>query len=397
MSRETFIDSGELHGGPLAHNHPPYDFTDLPPALSLELRLLLQSRLDANRTMLRRHEYQHIRKQALNAKMNSLLEGTETLTDCIYMSNTPVPPCFTASSNAVKAHVRFAIAVAAEIGWPLDLMDRDRWYEHDYGRENARVKTLSFAGFESHWVKQWAKQFIHYELTIGKAWSTAISYGCRFLPFARFVARNHPEMRGPQDVNRKFLLEYIGWINRQPNVAASQRQALASAVRVLLEEHRVNEWTPHIPETAVIRQGELPKRAEALPRPIDERVLRQIFNPTNLILASPQLGLLLHLLDAHGFRAGTVVSLEIDCLTEDADGFPALRYWNRKRTRERLHPVRDPQLPDLIREQQHRARTQHPNTTYLFPKKVANVAANQHYPVSTLQVAFAAYLKQAGV
>lgn len=174
-------------------------------------------------------------------------------------------------------------------------------------------------------------------------------------------------MTGPQGLSRALLLDYIAWVKRQPGISGSQRQGVVSALRVLIEDHRLNEWTPHIPETAIIRIGELPKREENLPKPIPSFIHRQIMSPQNLRLARPDLRTQLLILDGHGFRLGTLVELIIDCLGEDADGFPTIRYRNTKRERERLHPVRDPDIVAAIQGQQRLARAKHPDTLWLFP------------------------------
>lgn len=103
---------------------------------------------------------------------------------------------------------------------------------------------------------------------------------------------------------------------------------------------------------------------------------------------------MLLIFDGHGLRIGSVVELEIDCLGEDADGFPTLRYRNTKRARERLHPIRNPAIVDAIREQQRRAQTRHPNTPWLFPAIMANPDGDRHTTSSAARLAIYEYIER---
>jgi site-specific recombinase XerD len=128
-------------------------------------------------------------------------------------------------------------------------------------------------------------------------------------------------------------------------------------------------------------------------RPIDDFLLRQIMNEDNLTQTRPDLRTMLLIFDGHGLRVGSVVELEIDCLGEDADGFPTLRYRNTKRARERLHPIRNPAIVDAIRKQQRRAQTRHPNTPWLFPAIMANPDGGRH-TTSSARLAIHEYIER---
>lgn len=391
LGRDAFLSDDALHGGQVANNHPGFSFSGLPERLELELRLLVQERCLRQETLLRRHEYMTIKKAALAAGLDTLIVPGLRAEDR-WLPNLPVPEALQQTSAQVRAHVRFAVSIACDTGWPVPLMERDRWYEHDFAAVSGGTKTISWSGFEQPWLKAWAKRWVEYRLAAGWRFSTAVGYSGRLLPFSRFLRQERPGVGGPHDFDRQLLLDYLAWVKRQPGVAASQRQGVVSVLKVLIDDHRLNNWSPRIPEVATLRTGELPRREQMLPRPIEDHVLRQILSESNLTRARPDLRAQLLILDGHGFRLSTIVELGIDCLGEDADGFPTLRYRNTKRHRERLHPIRDPAVVAAIRDQQARAQARHPDTPWLFPATTSNPRGHRHVTTSAVRSAFYEYL-----
>lgn len=393
LAREEFVADAALHGGPVPNDHPGFDFTGLPRLLELELRLLVQARSQQRETYLRRHEFANIKRTALDAGLESLIVPGLLVEDR-WLPTLPIPEAFGPKSGQVLAHVRFAISTTADLGWPVPLMERDRWYATDFNAAHNRAKTLTWTGYQQPWLKTWVKKWARTRLAGNWSFNTAVSHTSKLLYFSRFLTQERPEIAGPQDLTRQALLDFIAWIKRHPDAAASQRQSLVSSVKVLIDDHRLNEWSPPIPEAATIRFGELPRREEALPRPIDNHVLRQILSPANLAQTRHDLRTQVLILNGHGLRIGSVVELEINCLGEDGDGFPTLRYRNTKRSRERLHPIRDPQIAEAIREQQRRARQHHQDTPWLFPAAMANALGKRHSTVTAVRAAFNDYLQR---
>ncbi|MFI6713306.1 tyrosine-type recombinase/integrase [Nonomuraea sp. NPDC050478] len=397
LTAAAFAVDASLNGGPVERNHPGFDFTGLPESLALELRLLVQARRDRNDTFLRLTDYNAIRRTAIDAGLHSLIHPSIEAEDRWLRTDMPIPEVFEGRAWSVRAHVRFAGSVALDVGWPVALMDRDRWYPHDFDVHSPRVGTLSWIGVEQPWLKRWLKEWAAHRINTGWKFSTASGTCSRLLWFSRFLAQEHSHVTGPQGLSRALLLDYIAWVKRQPGISGSQRQGVVSALRVLIEDHRLNEWTPHIPETAIIRIGELPKREENLPKPIPSFIHRQIMSPQNLRLARPDLRTQLLILDGHGFRLGTLVELTIDCLGEDADGFPTIRYRNTKRERERLHPVRDPDIVAAIQGQQRLARAKHPDTLWLFPAYNHNAHGQRHTTTAAVRSAIQKWMAEVGI
>jgi integrase len=393
LTRESFVGDAMLHGGGIMNDHPGFDFTGLPKTLELELRLFVQTRHQQESTHLNGYDYATIKRNALSAGLHSLIPPG-LLAEDRWLPGMPMPDAFSRASNMIKAHVKFAISLILDTGWPVPLMDRDRWYEHDFGATGSRTKTITWTGFKQQWLKNWAKQWVSYRLAASWKFNSAVSSAGRLLPFSRFLAEQHPEISGPQDLRRQTLLDYVAWVKRTSNIAASQRQGLVSTVKILIEDHRLNQWTPHIPESTTLRFGELPKREEMLPRPIQDHLLRQILDEENLTKARADLRTQLLILDGHGLRIGSIVELRIDCIDQDADGFPTLRYRNTKRSRERMHPIRDPRIVTAIQEQQKRATTRHPDTPWLFPDVVGNARGQLHTTTSAMRLALDEYIKR---
>lgn len=393
LTVERFLSEPSLHLGPIHADHPGYDFTGLPYQLELELRLLVQARSQNRQTRYRQVDHQIIRATALAAELHSLIPKNFPVNDR-WLRHAPIPTAFEGKSGQVRAHVRFIVSLASDIGWPVPLMERDRWYAHDFDAPTSRPQTLTWTGHSPPWLKVWLKKWVAHRLATGWSFTSAVGNASRMLYFSRFITEEVPQARGPQDITRDILLAYLAWVRRHRDMAASQRLAVASVVKVLIEDHRLNDWTPHIPETAVLRVGELPRRVEMLPKPIDNFVLGQILAPKNLAQARPDLRTALLILNGHGLRLGSVVELRIDCLGEDADGFPTLLYRNTKRSRERLHPIRDPEVKASIVEQQTRAKSRHPQTPWLFPKALGNLSGERHTTTMALRLAISEYVKK---
>lgn len=374
-------------------------FDGLSEPLASELRLLVQTRRDQAAAVLRTVDFAMLRRIALEAGMRSLFDHLDDPPEEPVKYRNPglLPPAFRTGHNRVRSHVAFAMATAASVYWPKDLLDRDYWLPADLGVvSHGRIRSVSFTGFKLPWVRTWVKRWAKYRLETNWKWTTAGSYLPRLLYLDRFLGEEHPGVTSQSELTRSVLLDFVAWVNRMPH-EATNRQGIISTLCVMLEDHRLNEWRPALPVTAVIRRGEMPTRKQMLPRPIDDFVVAQITDPAKLATMPLWLGHWIVIMFEHGLRSADLATLEIDCLGRDADGQPTLRWFNNKRNRERLHPIREPGVVKAIEAQQRWARAQWPATTWLFPKLTGNVSGERPMVYSTVELALRRWMTATGV
>ena len=82
----------------------------------------------------------------------------------------------------------------------------------------------------------------------------------------------------PEQLTRELLEDYRAHVRALP-YSVKHKHTLIGAMKVLLDEVRANGWAPRLPMTAAYYKGEIPVTSKALPRAIDEFVMRQIEAP----------------------------------------------------------------------------------------------------------------------
>ena len=120
--------------------------------------------------------------------------------------------------------------------------------------------------------------------------------------------------------------------------------------------------------TAAYYKGEVPVTSKALPRAIDEYVMRQIEDPQNIArLPNSTTRHVVTLLIKTGLRTIDATRLPFDPVRFDAAGSPVLLYYNHKLKRDAARPIDDVVLA-TIRVQQEEVRARYPDgSPWLFP------------------------------
>jgi hypothetical protein len=110
---------------------------------------------------------------------------------------------------------------------------------------------------------------------------------------------------------------------------------------------------------------------------VAEYVMTQVESPTNLDRwPNPTGRLVTVILTRCGLRISSALALDFDCLAQDGQQAPYLRYFNTKMKREAAVPI-DEELQAAIREQQRRVLDRWPDgSTCLFPRPHANISGN---------------------
>ena len=136
---------------------------------------------------------------------------------------------------------------------------------------------------------------------------------------------------------------------------------------------RHHSWDLSLPGTATFYPEDYPKGTEQLPRALPQHVMAQVERPSNLQrFDDPAYELTTRILIRCGLRVSDALKLAFDCIIEDGDGAPYLRYYNHKMRREALVPI-DEELRGLIGDQQRRVLARFPDgAPVLFPRPLTN-------------------------
>jgi len=148
----------------------------------------------------------------------------------------------------------------------------------------------------------------------------------------------------PQDFSRETIEVYMSMLLRLgaqsrepqllPQLSPASRSYSLNSVAMLFRAARENDWEPGLPSTAGIHFGDHPRRPAALPRALPEYVMAQVEDPRNLDHLQQPHRLMMQILIRTGLRLADTYRLEIDCLVNDQQNAPYLRYVNHKMSRE---------------------------------------------------------------
>ncbi len=244
-------------------------------------------------------------------------------------------------------------------------MERDIWNLRKLGYAITQSKMtylLNFTSITQPWLRQLAKDFIKYNLTLHG------TDDCRqkivsLHRFSQFLEKEAPTVQSGQ-IDRALMVKYIGYLGQTGESAQARHRALVQ-LRLFLEISAHQLQKP-LPRERVIFDEDLPKRPQPLPREIPEEVLSQLREHLNT-LPTTLLRMVVILLDC-GLRIGELCSLSLDCLIRDDKQEWYLRLYQSKKKQEHVIPLVNETVVGAIQAQQQEIRdrwgTQCP---YLFP------------------------------
>jgi integrase len=178
------------------------------------------------------------------------------------------------------------------------------------------------------------------------------------------------------DVGRPLLERYLAHVTSQPG-GPGMRKTRIGGLNLFFQNIRQNGWDDTLPGTAAFYPGDIPPVPEQVDRRLAEYVMAQVEAPASLNRWPDPAGRLITLiLTRCGLRISSALALGFDCLLNDGQGAPYLRYFNTKMRREAAVPI-DEELQAAIGDQQRRVLGQWPDhATCLFPRPRANLSGN---------------------
>jgi integrase len=359
-----------------ADNRERADLTVLPAQMRLEVQYALQCRRDDNMIRTKATTVRSMVRWLAASGAASLLDRGEQ------DWRAACPPHAARSGHPVAlliyAHHKIT-ALAEGEGWDNEY-PRDTWHMRRLGIDSP-CATLQFAGIPQPWLKDLAKRWTRWRLSIGISAQTCYR-GVRALTrLAQFLAA--AGVTRTSEISRDVLERYLADLAAAKAGRREHRDHVGQA-GTFLRDIRRHQWDTSLPASAVIFPEDYPREGRRLPRALAGHIMTQVENPANLARQdNPAYRLITLILIRCGLRITDATAIPAECTVRDADGAPYLRYYNRKMKREALVPI-DDELETLISQQRERNRERWPQgTPVLFPRPKANIDGTRPIDSST--------------
>lgn len=284
--------------------------------------------------------------------------------------------------NGQLAFLRYAYRCLEDLhcgqGWEAEF-PRDVWELRRLGIEGR--KRLRFDGIGQPWLRQLAKRFARWRLSVGRSHTQTYIDVQVVTRLAHFLASPPVNISSLASLDRAVLERYLAHLALDPRALRSRSRDISS-LGAFLDAIRRHEWDHSLPVSAAFYPDDFPKPEKRLPRGLAEHIMAQVEQPANLDRwHNPEARLLTVILIRCGLRVGDASTVAFDCVVRDGDGAPYLRYTNRKMKREALVPI-DEEVEQTIAEQQRQILRRWPDgSPWLFPAPKMNPDGRK--PLST--------------
>lgn len=162
--------------------------------------------------------------------------------------------------------------------------------------------------------------------------------------FSSFLEHRHPEIAALKDVNRKVIVEYFSFLNRQ-HFAASTEMARKGQLRTFFEVCYYL-GLGDVPKTRLIFLEDYKKKVEHLITYIPDNVMEQLDENIDDLPETPRNIVLL--MEHVGLRVDEACRLKKECLCYDSSGDPFIEYYQYKTDRYNRIPISD-KVADLLK------------------------------------------------
>jgi integrase len=275
--------------------------------------------------------------------------------------------------NGQLAFLRYAYRCLEDLhcgsGWEAEF-PREVWELRRLGIEGR--KRLRFDGIPQSWLRELAKRFARWRLSIGRSPNQTFIDVQAITRLARFLETPPVDVTSLAGLDRVTLERYLADLATDPRALHSRSRDISS-LGAFFDAIRRHEWDHGLPASAAFYPDDFPKPNKRLPRGLAEHIMGQVEQPANLDRwHNPESRLLTVILMRCGLRVGDASKTAFDCVVRDGDGAPYLRYTNRKMSREALVPI-DEEVEQAITEQQREILRRWPDgSPWLFPAPKMN-------------------------
>lgn len=354
------LDEFRAQSGP-ATRPERLDLGGLPERLRIELALAIQLLASSPR------DRQRFRLQDLRGLLGRLRqrEAGSLLID----SGDQITELQDASSAVRRAYAALSSALEQFLEPPnaSSEFERDVWRLEVMGfrGRTGQQGRLRFSTMPQPWLRLLAKRFMRWRISTGTSYSQLNRDMTALQRLADAFTEHAGASGAVQDFTRESIEVYLNLLLRLRLSPASRSYSLSSTA-LFLRAVRENNWEPALPPSVGIRMGDHPRRPAALPRALPEFVMAQIEDTKALEQLEQPHRLMMQILIRTGLRLSDTYRLEIDCLLNDNQNAPYLRYFNHKMSREATLPI-DDELAAAITQQTSAVRAVMPEARYLAP------------------------------
>lgn len=248
---------------------------------------------------------------------------------------------------------------------------------------------LNFTRIKIKWLREATKKYI-YRYIATHSLVTCVMVITGIAKFSGFLEDKFPNIE-PQNLSRELMLDYINWLaSPESKLAVNQQQTYTTMLRFFLENVAREGYVP-IPEKPLIYQEDIPRRTKRKPRFIPEFVMAQLETVIGQS-TDPQFIAMTQLLIETGVRSSELCRMELNCLSQDANGDYFLLYYQGKTFKEHTIPITK-NLAKVIIEQERRVLNSDTETKYLFPNKRGNAYKTQRYRNQLNELGYEAKIK----
>lgn len=339
------------------------------PQLKLEMQYALQCRHDERRIQTHAGVARPVIALAAASGVSSLLDWPMQRWVEYFDANHAARH----GQNGQLAFLRYAYRCLEDLhcgqGWEAEF-PRDVWELRRLGVEGR--KRLRFDGIPQPWLRQLAKRFARWRLSVGRSPTQTYIDVQVVTRLARFLASPPVNISSLASLDRAVLERYLAELATDTRAVRSRSRDISS-LGAFLDAIRRHEWDHSLPVSAAFYPDDFPKPEKRLPRGLAEHIMAQVEQPANLDRwRNPEARLLTVILIRCGLRVGDASTVTFDCVVRDGDGAPYLRYTNRKMKREALVPI-DEEVEQTIAEQQRQILRRWPDgSPWLFPAPKMN-------------------------
>jgi site-specific recombinase XerD len=176
---------------------------------------------------------------------------------------------------------------------------------------------------------------------------------------ANWLVRSYPEIVSWAQVSREHLLAFAEDLNTRISaetgrpLSARTKEGYLVTLATFLRDVALWQWED-VPQRPLLGPGDLPKRAQRVPRYIPEEELTRLMGAIRTLDCPYQRTALL-IARWSGARRDEIRRLEMNCLDSYSDGTPRLRIPAGKTYQERLVPLHEEAAQAIRSLQAHRA------------------------------------------
>lgn len=248
---------------------------------------------------------------------------------------------------------------------------RDVWRLRELGLHDRDLANIRFTDIAQPWLKDLAKRWTRWRLSIGRVPETAGLGVLAINRFSEFLSASAPQVRGLAEVNRPLLERYLAHLQAKFSDTRTIRRHMVGQLNLFFTAIRQHRWSTSLPSDAMFFPEDFPKEPKALPRALSEHVMAQLEHRGNLDQLPPVYQRITLVLMRCGLRINDALRLRRDCIVHDANSAPYLRYYNHKMRREALVPI-DEELERLLIEHRTQIQDRLPTGDLLFPRPANN-------------------------